>query len=409
MTDFPDGWVLTNLGRISEKPKYGWTTSAAGTGTVKLLRTTDITRGPVKWGEVPFCFEVPKELEKVEVKSGDIFISRTGVGVGTSALIGGEVPLSVFASYLIRIRIVEGVSRRFVRYFFLSPSYWNQISQISTGTAQPNVNAKTLQTIGVPLPPPAEQERIVEILEEQFSRLDSALASIGAVREKAGAFRRSLLHAAFSGELTGGMGGWQEVELSEIAKWSSGGTPRTKDPRFYGGNIPWCVIGDLTEGIVSITAQTITEEGLSASSAKVVPEGTVMIAMYGASIGRVGIAGLPMATNQAIACAQVDEGKASRWFLLHFLASQKKLFNAAGQGAAQPNISQTLLRSWLAPLPSVAEQERIVEILEGQFSRLESALDVVSQLEARIASQRRSLLHAAFSGELTANWRETHV
>lgn len=203
--------------------------------------------------------------------------------------------------------------------------------------------------------------------------------------------------------------GWREVALGDIAKWSSGGTPKSKDSKFYGGDISWCVIGDLTEGLVYETAQTITTEGLNASSAKIVPEGTVMVAMYGASIGRVGIAAKPMATNQAIGCAVVDESQTTRWYVLYYLASQKTAFSEAGQGAAQPNISQTLLKSWELALPPLAEQERIVEILEEQFSRLDRALASIRVVREKAQVFRRSLLHSAFSGELTGGtegWQE---
>jgi restriction endonuclease S subunit len=288
-------------------------------------------------------------------------------------------------------------------YLLAAPAIQAKLWEHSTSTTVALLNKGALQRIPIVLPPLAEQERIVEILEEQFARLDSALASVKAVREKAQAFRRSLLHSAFSGELTGGTEGWREV-----AKWSSGGTPQSKNPKFYGGDISWCVIGDLTEGLVYETAQHITPEGLKASSAKIVDVGTVMVAMYGASIGRVGVTAKPMATNQAIGCAAVDESQITRWYLLHYLASQKRAFNEAGQGAAQPNISQTLLKAWNAPLPPLATQERIVELLEEQFSRLDKALEVANQLEAGIASERRSLLHSAFTGALTATWRQNN-
>src|SRR4051812_49996099 len=102
--------------------------------------------------------------------------------------------------------------------------------------------------------------------------------------------------------------GWVWSEFDEIASWSSGGTPKTSVSSYYGGAIPWAVIGDLTDGLVTTTDAKLTEEGLRSSSAKVVPAGTVLVAMYGASIGRAGVAGHPMATNQAIACAQLYPG-----------------------------------------------------------------------------------------------------
>jgi len=202
LTGGTEGWKEMTLGEISEKPQYGWTTSASEIGKVKLLRTTDITRGAIDWLSVPFCLEVPKNLDLLRVESGDLFISRTGAGVGSSALITGLVPDSVFASYLIRVRPKVGYNNRFIFSFFQSPSYWSQIAQISTGTAQPNVNATMLRTISLPFPSPEIQSKIVEILEEQFSKLDEALEIANQLEARIDSERRSLLHAAFTGELT---------------------------------------------------------------------------------------------------------------------------------------------------------------------------------------------------------------
>ena len=197
--------------------------------------------------------------------------------------------------------------------------------------------------------------------------------------------------------------GWHQSELGKVAKWGSGGTPKTGTQAFYGGGIPWAVIGDLTETWVSETSQTITKAGLDKSSAKIVQPGTVMLAMYGASIGRTGIAAIELATNQAIAFAVPVEGVINNQFLLKYIQSQKEVFVRAGQGGAQPNISQTVIKPWPIPVPPLTEQEKIVEILEEQFSRLDAALASVRVLRAKAARFRRSLLHAAFTGALSGH------
>jgi type I restriction enzyme S subunit len=202
---------------------------------------------------------------------------------------------------------------------------------------------------------------------------------------------------------------WQISELGKVAKWGSGGTPKSGTSVYYGGDIPWAVIGDLTESWVSKTAQTITEAGLEKSSAKIIEPGTVMLAMYGASIGRTGIASVEMATNQAIAFAVPVEGILDNQFLLKYLQSQKEIFVRAGQGGAQPNISQTVIKPWPIPLPPIEEQMKIVELLEEQLSRLDAALASVSSVRKKAARFRRSLLQAGFSGELTGHDASTGI
>jgi len=408
----PSGWVRKTLGDVCSKPQYGWTTSASLEGRVKLLRTTDLTHGPIDWASVPYCKEVPKDVEKYLVAPGDIFISRAG-SVGVSVLIEAVEALSVFASYLIRIRHNETVTSSFVKLFLESPSYWEQIAGASSGIALANINGTKIKKIHIPVPPIEEQIKILEILEKQFSRLDAALVSVRAVREKAARFRRSLLHTAFIGALTGHdtstgklPDGWIQSELGKVAKWGSGGTPKSGTPSFYGGAIPWAVIGDLTETWVNKTAKTITQAGLKKSSAKIIEPGTVMLAMYGASIGRTGIAAVNMATNQAIAFAVPVGGVIDNQFLLKYLQLQKEKFVRAGQGGAQPNIGQTVIKPWPIPLPPLSEQIEIVEILDEQLSRLDASLAVADVIEKKASAMRRSLLHAAFTGQLTKEWRE---
>lgn len=180
---------------------------------------------------------------------------------------------------------------------------------------------------------------------------------------------------------------WERATLGEVACWSSGGTPQAKNRAYYGGSIPWAVIGDLNDGIVAKTRSSITGAGLSSSSAKVVPAGTLLLAMYG-SIGKLGIAGVDMATNQAIATARVGD-RVHPKFLFYYLLSQRRELDSAGKGATQRNISQSILKPWPVPVPPLEEQRRIVAILEDHLSHLDAA---DSQLDA--AARRTSALSA---------------
>lgn len=189
------------LGDVCTKPQYGWTTSAAKEGSIKLLRTTDLTHGPIDWATVPFCEETPSDLGKYLVESDDILISRAG-SVGVSVLVTSIEEESVFASYLIRVTCLAVIRSKYLKYFLESPAYWSQISDMSAGTALANVNATKLRALELPLPALEEQEWIVEILEDQLSRLDAALTVADAVEGRSAALRRSLLYSAFTGRLT---------------------------------------------------------------------------------------------------------------------------------------------------------------------------------------------------------------
>lgn len=197
LPELPRGWMWTRLGEICLDPQYGWTTSAAAKGSLRLLRTTDITSGDIHWDAVPFCKEEPPDKQKYLLKDGDIVISRAG-SIGYSHLI--KTPKeAVFASYLIRFRPLA--NEVYLAYFLKSPSYWESISEKSLGIAIPNVNASKLKQVAVPLSPPAEQQKIVEEIERCFSIADEIEKVVEQSLMRAERLRQSILKKAFEGRL----------------------------------------------------------------------------------------------------------------------------------------------------------------------------------------------------------------
>jgi len=180
---------------------------------------------------------------------------------------------------------------------------------------------------------------------------------------------------------------WERVQLGDLGEWGSGGTPLSTESRYYDGNIPWLIIGDLNDGVVTSSTKTITEEGLANSSARMLPKNVLLIAMYG-SIGKLGITGIECATNQAIAFCKPDPDRADLRYLFHAFMGLRPKFLSRGQGLAQKNISQRILRAWEIGLPPLAEQKRIV-----------AKVDELMALCDRLAlqQQERETRHAALA------------
>ncbi|WP_432046275.1 restriction endonuclease subunit S [Streptomyces asiaticus] len=177
--------------------------------------------------------------------------------------------------------------------------------------------------------------------------------------------------------------GWARATLGEIATWGSGGTPKSSVAQYYGGAIPWVVSGDLNDKAIHSATNTITPEGLESSSAKWVPEGSVLIAMYGATIGKLAITGRPLTTNQAVAFATPNRKVIDERFLFWYMRSQRDALRKTGKGGAQPNISQTILKAWPVAVPPLAEQYRIIEALEDHLSRLDAAQSWLGLAQAK--------------------------
>jgi restriction endonuclease S subunit len=159
-------WKTMPLGDLTELVDYGVTASATEQPIgPKFLRITDIQNGAVNWATVPSCQSDNRTLSNARLKPGDIVFARTGATTGKSFLIRECPTDSVFASYLIRVRMGHSADPRFISHFFQTPNYWTQITSSACGVAQPGINATRLKALKIPLPPLAEQQRIAEVLD----------------------------------------------------------------------------------------------------------------------------------------------------------------------------------------------------------------------------------------------------
>jgi type I restriction enzyme, S subunit len=193
-----------------------------------------------------------------------------------------------------------------------------------------------------------------------------------------------------------------------VGKWGSGGTPAKTHGEYYGGDIPWLVIGDLNDGLVTSASSSISLKGLENSAAKLVPPGTLFIGMYG-SIGKLGIAGMACATNQAIAhCIADEEIVLTRYLFIFIRANRDHLF-LQGKGLAQQNISQTILKAQEIELPLAKEQGHIV-------AKVDELMALCDQLEQQQNDRRKlqnalrqstlqALANAQFPHELKTSWQ----
>ncbi|WP_418515388.1 restriction endonuclease subunit S [Escherichia coli] len=155
------------------------------------------------------------------------------------------------------------------------------------------------------------------------------------------------------------------LKIEDFCSTGSGGTPSRAKPEYYeGGDIPWIKSGNLKDSKIYEANEYITAAGLENSSAKIVEKDSILIAMYGATVGRLAILGINAATNQAICNIRPDTTIADMKYLYYFLKSKFSYFVENAVGGAQPNISQGLIKSLEVPLPSLDEQKRIADILD---------------------------------------------
>lgn len=310
---------------------------------------------------------------------------------------------------------------QYLRYVMLSPYFVDLVNDSMYGMKMPRVGTTFLAKMVIPLPPLEEQKRIVAKIEKLMSLVDEYAESYNRLQKIDNEFedklKQSVLQYAMEGKLVkqnpsdepaselikkienekaelvkeGKIkkskklpaitddekpfdipDSWEWVRLGNIGDWGAGATPSRQHPEYYGGDILWLKTGDLNDGVIQDTSEKITEAGVANSSVKVNQPGNILIAMYGATIGKLGIVGKTLVTNQAC-CGCTPFTGIYNLYLFYYLLSARSRLIELGSGGAQPNISKTKIENFTFPLPPLEEQKRIV-------TKIERFMDSISNL-----------------------------
>ena len=289
-------------------------------------------------------------------------------------------------------------------YYLLSSGFaYSQFTEAASGGVVSNLNSDKVGNSLFPLPPQSEQKRIVSELEKLFEAIRLIDNNKLLIRHNIEQIRSKILELAISGKLVHQNTSdepaiellkrinpaykpadnrhyanvpfeipksWCWTTLGRIGKWQSGATPSRMKKEYYGGDIPWLKTGDLNDGFIRNIPESITSLALQETSVKLNPSGSVLLAMYGATIGKLGILTTPATTNQAC-CACVSYNGVEQMYLFYFLLSHRSEFVNQGGGGAQPNISKDKIIETLIPIPPLSEQRRIVQAVRSIFSILD--------------------------------------
>ena len=278
----------------------------------------------------------------------------------------------------------DTVTHEWLTYYLTSID----LSPWVTGLTVPKLNQAQLCSIPIPLPPLAEQQRIVEKLDAAFAEIDKAIELVGAKARKAEFLKESLLAVSLKDDAAVR----EMVKVGEVLKTGSGGTPLKSKKYYYeGGNIKWLLSGAVCRKDIYDSNTHITKEGLSNSSAKLFPVNTVLVAMYGATAGQVGILRTEAATNQAV-CGIYPSKDFLPEFLYYYLNYYKETLLLGVSGVAQPNLSQVKIKNIPLPRISLAEQQRIVIKLDIAFTKIENFVSAKAATEESYGSLKAAIL-----------------
>ena len=423
--DIPDSWEwvrLKDLGQFSsgktpsKQVPSNWTN-----GTVNWFTSKDIKSDYLSRSQILISEEAANGLQLYPV-STILMVVRSGILKRLFPVSFLENPGTINQD----IKAFQIYDSRISKYLFLclkglSPYILKQFrKQVTTVDS---LRFEDFSIMPIPMPPLAEQQRILDRVAElqpDIDAYDKAQTKLQAIEQRfPDAMKKSLLQYAIEGKLVPQRkeegtakdllvkiraekaqlikekkikkskplpeitdeekpfdipDSWEWVRLGELGEWCSGATPSRQHPEYFGGNIPWLKTGDLNDGYIKKVPESITNEGFQHSSTKINPIGSVLIAMYGATIGRLGILQIPATTNQACCACELFYGTYNK-YLFYFLLANRKNFIKQGAGGAQPNISKAKIIETTMPLPPMEEQHRIV-------AKLEELLPLCQQLAA---------------------------
>ncbi|EJL6288310.1 restriction endonuclease subunit S [Vibrio cholerae] len=407
MSQLPKGWVHTTLGDICSKPQYGYTTKADPVlGGVKFLRTTDITKGRLNWDTVPYCMEPPSESSKYQLVEGDIVIARSG-SVGVSYLIDKAYEPAVFASYLIRFKPITPVLSQYVKAFLDSHLFWEQVEVNKAGNALQNINAQKLSAMSFPLPPLAEQTRIVEKLDEVLAQVDTIKARLDGIPAILKRFRQSVLAAAVSGKLTG-IDSFSSSKFSDlILEMKNGLSPKPNENAL---GSPILRISSVRPKEIDFNDHRYLECDDKTIKTYKLKDRDLLFTRYNGSLEFVGVCGLVsgildstyLYPDKLIRVRTNHDVLLPEYAELFFCSSgvRKTITDFVKSTSGQKGISGKDLKSVVVYYPDLTEQKEIVRLVDQYFAFADTIEAQVKKAQARVDKLTQSILAKAFRGEL---------
>ncbi len=400
----PMGWTTIRLGDLG-----AW----KGGGTPSKARADYWEHGTIPWVS-------PKDMKVSVVRGAEDRITETAIAGSSTSLVEAGAVLVVVRSGILRHTLPVAVTavdvtlnqdmKALVPSGAASPEYvaWalrrfeSQILQTCTrtGTTVQNVSFPMFSKFEIPLPPLAEQRRIVAAIEEHLSRLDAAVAGLERVNALLPRYRAAVLKAAVEGGNGNSLTEWKEWSVGELGKVVTGGTPPTGDRSNYDGIVPFFKPSDLDLGYWS----SRTRDHVSSSAAsrlRQIPPMTVMVTCIGATLGKIGLARVGGITNQQINSVIVEAGNDPR-FIYYWFSSptgQHALWSNAS-ATTLPILNKTKFSQIQIRAPYLEEQVRLVEEIDRCESIALAATDTVNAINRRAAALRQSILARAFRGEL---------
>ena len=398
--EIPGSWEWTTVNIISKSILYGVSESAKASGKYKLLRITDIQNNSVQWDSVPYTDFDENKANSYLLSDGDILFARTGATVGKSYLVQGLTEEAIYASYLIRVQTYDAVLPQYVKFYFESGYYWEQIEQGSVGVGQPNVNGTILGNLHIPIPPIHEQCRIVSELSKWMVLIDVIEQGKADLQTVIKQTKSKILDLAIHGKLV--LQNPADEPASELLKRINPKAEITCDNGQY-GKMPegWCetILGELFEHNTGKALNSSNQGGIMRdylTTSNVYWDTFDLSVVKQMLFKENELEKCTVVKGDLLVCEGGDVGRSAIWnqdydiciqnhlhrlrpkaelsvrFYYHVLKYLKDNNMIGGKGIGLLGLSSKELHKLPFPLPPYNEQQRIVNKIEELFTLLDN-------------------------------------
>ena len=385
--EIPENWVWTTVSDISKSILYGVSESAKTKGKYKLLRITDIQNNRVDWDSVPFTDFDEDKVSPYLLNDGDIVFARTGATVGKSYLINGLIHKAIYASYLIRVQTFDSILPQYVKLFFESGYYWEQIELGSVGIGQPNVNGTILGNLNIPLPPLVEQQCIVREIKKWLALIDQIEHGKADLQTIIKQTKGKILDLAIHGKLV--PQDPNDEPASELLTHINPKAEITCDNGHY-PQLPdsWAVVpmqmlcsladGEKVDGkeMPNLDVKYLRgeREFKILKSGKYVAANSLLILVDGENSGEVFRTPIEGYQGSTFKQLHINENMHAD-YLLHVINLHRKALRENKVGSAIPHLNKKLFKAIEVPVPPYNEQVRIVAAINLALCRLDAIME----------------------------------
>jgi type I restriction enzyme S subunit len=407
MTPLPRGWSKKKLGEIADTQLGKMLNKSKQNDSRKVpyLRTDNVHWGRIDLSLVKEMEITPDERDKFIAKPGDLLVCEGGAS-GRTAIWNLDYEIGI-QNHLHRVRTRGEVSNKYLMYYMEWLVKNGLINHLIKGVTISHLSQSSLRSIGICYPEINEQNQIVELLEDHLSRLDAALADVKQAKLKAAQFRKSLLQSIFEGQYSTSSDTWEHRTIGDFAEVKGGkrlpkGTKWSDEPTVH----PYIRATDVKFGKINTEDLVHVPDSVWKSISRyVVEENDVVITIAG-TIGEIAV------VPSGLAGANLTENAAKLVFDHHYVMpsylsmylqspSVQQEFKELSRATTQAKLALYRIATVEIPVPTLHEQQKIMELVDEKLTYLNSSLNQISAIELQASSLRRSLLQAAFTGQLT--------